>query len=531
MAAPKPQNQFVQQAGIIALSMLIARVMGFFYRLPLTGLLGDEGNAWYSMAYAVYTVILVVVASALPNTVSKLVSERMALKQYRNAHGIFQTTLTLSIITGVVAAVGLWFLARPLANLLGSPQSVAGMRALAPAFLLVGPMGAFRGYFLGMNGAFTVGASQIMEQVFNVSVSLFLAFLLFDAERLHRSVAGAAAGTGVGVVAGLLVLIAVYAVVQKQFNKRMVKDLRPPFETERSQLKILSAMLAPVVISMVLINLTTPLDLAMANSRLAATGAFSTQEIDILVGQFSVKYIVLIGLPVALAAAFSQAVIPDISASSILRNNARVRESVNTAMRLAMVIAVPAAVGLAVLADPILALLFPSFPEGGALLRWGSIAVVFMGINQILTAALQGAGRPAMPVVAAAVGLLVKIPVNYFLMGVPGINIIGAAISTILCFVIAMGMNMYFLYYTKRIWPRIGVTLVKPVVAAAIMGVASWGLHRGLGILLPARTTTVSTLVLAVAIYIAAMTVMRGLEPGDIDFLPLPGRFKRWLLY
>ncbi|MCL2203559.1 MAG: polysaccharide biosynthesis protein [Defluviitaleaceae bacterium] len=526
----KPQGTpFVRQAAIIAMSMFIGRLLGFVYRLPLTGLIGDEGNAWYTTSYAVYTVVLIIAAGALPTSVSKLVAERVALGQYRNAHGIFRTAMTFATLIGVAAGLGMWFGAGFITRVLHSPQSFYALRALAPTMLILGAIGAFRGYFLGMKSSLPVAMSQTAEQLFNVGFSLWLAFLFFDAERLHRSVAGAAAGTGIGALVGLLVLIGLYTLVQRDFNKRMVKDLSKPFESERTHLKVLFATTWPILLGLGLIQLSTPLDIGMANARLAATGAFSTEQIDILVGQFGMKFLVLTGLPVALAAAFSVAVIPEISASHSLKDRKSIRDNINTALRLAMVIAVPAAVGLAVMADPILALLFPSFPQGGILLQWGAASVVFIAINQILTGSLQGIGKVGMPLVAAFFGLLVKIPVNWFLMGVPGINVLGAVISTSVCFIVAGTLNAFFLYRTTGIVPRFFQALGKPVAAAAIMGVACIGLHRGLSVVMPQAAATILTLVLGVSTYVAAMMLIRGFREGDIALLPLPKKMLAWL--
>ncbi|MCL2364032.1 MAG: polysaccharide biosynthesis protein [Defluviitaleaceae bacterium] len=534
MTAPdtaKNQGAFVKQASIIALSMLIGRVLGFIYRLPLTGLLGDEGNAWYSMGYSVYTVVLLVTAGALIPAVSKLVSERMALGQMRNAHCMFHTALKVSTIMGFAAALMLWFGARFISNImLNSPQAFYAIRALAPAMVLLGPLGAFRGYFMGMKTAFPMAVSQVSEQIFNVGFSLFLAFLFFDAERLHRSVAGAAAGTGIGVLVGLVVLIFLYSLVQRDYQRQMVKDLSRPLETERQQAKILFAMAAPITLSMVMLALTSPLDFSMANARLAYSGVFNEFEISELVGQFGGKFILLTGLPVAMAGALSHAVTPEISASHSLQDKQAVCGSVNTALRLAMLISIPAAVGLAVMADPILALLFPSFPDGGFMLMWGAACVVFMAINQILTATLFGVGKPYMPVVAAGVGLLVKIPINHYLMAVPEINILGAVISTIVCFIVAALLNLFFLYRATGLMPRFGEAMGKPLVATTLMGVTCFVLHAVLAMIMPGRAATVFTLILGVLVYVTVLMIVRGVREEDAALLPIPKSLKRRII-
>jgi stage V sporulation protein B len=523
-------SPFVKQAAFLGMAYFVTRLLGFAYRIPLTWLWGDEGNAWYTTSYHVYAVAFIISAGALPTAVSKLVSERIALGQYRNAHGVFRTTVTFATIFGVLAAATMWFGARFIADLLNSPQSFYAIRALAPTLIILGAMGAFRGYFLGMKSSLPVALCITTDQIFHVAFSVILALVFFDAERMHRAVAGGAAGTGIGSLAGLFVLIGLYMLVQRDFKKRMVKDLEPPFETERGQLKVLVITSLPIMVGMGLYAIGTPMDLGMANARIAASGAFSVEEINILVGQFGGKFLLLTALPVALATALSVAVIPEISASNSIKDKKNVKESINTALRLAMTISIPSAVGLAVLADPILALLFPSHPGGGFMLQWGAISIAFMAVNQILTGSLQGVGKVTMPLIAAFFGLLVKLPLNWFLMAIPGINVMGAVISTVVCFIVAGGLNLFFLYKSTNIMPRFGGALGKPLAASAIMGLACFGLHRGMAVIMPNALATVITLILGMVIYIAAMLMMRGLRSDDILLLPLPRKARAWLM-
>jgi stage V sporulation protein B len=524
-------RRFINNAAAFSIAMVISRLIGFAYRLPLTSMLGDEGNAWYTTSYAVYTFMLVIAAGALPNAIAKLVSERIALGQYRNAHGIFRTAMVSSTFFGVAAAAGLWFGARFIAEtLLNSPQSLTAIRVLSPALIILGAIGTFRGYFQGMQTAMPVAVSQIVEQIFKVSFALLLARVFIEPDRLYRGVAGAAGGTVIGAVFSLLVLIGLYALVQKDFNKRKIKDLSPPYEYDRTQLKIIVLTVVPIMLGMGLFAITTPLDQGMANVRLSASGAFSVEEINVLVGQFGGKFLLLIGLPTALVMSMSMAVIPAISAPHSGKDHYGVQSIINTALRLGMLIALPSAVGLAVMADPIIALLFRSFPEGGYMLRWGAIVIVFMAFNQIFTSSLQGIGKITMPLVAAFFGLLVKLPINWFLMAIPGIHMMGAVISTVMCFAVSSGLNLYFLYKSTQTMPRFGEALGKPMAASVIMGLACWGLYKGLGVISPDSLATVLTLVLGVVIYAVALILMRGLGSADVGMMPLPEKVKRWLL-
>jgi len=506
-------TSFVRQAAILGLASLFVRLIGFAYRIPLTHRLGDAGMGFYNIAYYVYAFVIVITSGALPASVSRLVSERLAKKQYRNAHELFKTAMFYGIFIGVFVGIVMWFGADWFAMLFNSPESAYGIRALAPAVFIVAMLAVFRGYFQGMKTTMPTAVSQVVEQIFNVVFTVWLAFLFFDAARLQYSVAGGAAGTGIGALAAVGVIGFVYFLVSDKLKERVNSDMgHGLFESRGSQLKIILRCSLPIIVGMGVYSAATLIDFAMASDRLEASGVWTDDEINIFIGQFSNKFILLTTLPVSLSVALSAAVLPDITTSQVEMDINAIRAKTNMALRVSMIMSLPAAVGLSVLADPILHLLFPAFPDGGWLLTFGGVSIIFLAMVQIFTGVLQGIGRVGIPLIGAIFGTLAKIPVNYFLVVIPEINILGVVISTIVCYVVASIINLYFLWKFTGIMPDFRGALLKPLIASGAMGLVAFLSYNLAAWVAPGQVATIFALFVSVLAYFAFMVLIRGLS-------------------
>jgi len=530
------KNHFVKQAAILAAASLLVRLIGFFYRLPLTDLVGDVGNAFYLSAYYVYAFAITITSGALPAAISKLVSERVAVGRYNDAHQLFKTSFIVGALIGGVVAFFMFFGADWLTSLrfFNFPEAAYGVRALAPTIFVVALLAVFRGYFQGMNTMIPTAVSQVVEQIFNVAFSLWLAHVFFRTSRVELAAAGAAAGTGIGAVAGVIVIYGFYLLVSRRLRVRAAGnrhtfDLSGGNETREAQLRALLFTAFPIIIGMGIYQVANFIDLGMAKDRIMSSGYFTDDQVDVLVGQFTGKFLLLTTLPVALSAALSQAIIPDISSSKAIMAKAEVKSKINTAMRISMALSIPAAVGLSVLSDPILALLFPEHPAGGALLRIGSVSIIFLALVQVSTGALQGIGKVLLPAIAAFCGVVIKIPLNWTLLAIPEINILGAVISTIVCYVVAAGINLFFLYKHTGVMPDFVGAFLKPAFAAMGMGFVCFVTHHMVGLAAPDRIATVAALATGVPAYLALMWMIGGFPNQDIDAAPIPRILRRWL--
>jgi len=531
------KSSFVKQAAILATASVIVRIIGFTYRIPIINMVGDVGNALYTTAYAAYAFAIIISSGAMPAAISKLVSERVAVGRYRDAHEMFKNALVavaiLGATVGLIMALGAnWFTSLRFYNY---PGAVYAIRALAPTIFVVALLAVFRGYFQGMNTMMPTAFSQVIEQIFNAVFSIWLAHIFFRSMNVEHAAAGAAAGTGIGAVVGLLVVFGIYMLVAGDIRERAARNARNmkkgSGERREAQLKALGATALPIIVSMGIYQIATLIDLGMASYRIMAPGVFTADQVEEMVGQFTGKFILLTVLPVSLSVALSQAVIPDISSAKATMDRAAVKRKINTALRISMALSIPAAVGLSVMADPILALLFPNHPQGGWLLRYGAISVIFLALVQVSSGALQGIGKVMLPVVAAFFGVFIKIPLNWYLLAVPGINIMGAVISTIVCYVIAAIINLYFLYKYTGVLPDYVRAFIKPTFSAAGMGMACFVVYHMVGLGAPDRVATMIALLIAAPVYMILMWLIGGFLKQDIEAMPLPKAVRKWFYY
>ena len=520
---------FVKQAVILAGASLFVRLLGFFYRVPLTNLVRMEGINFYQTAYSVYMLALNLSSVYMIATVSRLVSERIALKQYRNAHMLFRSAMVFSMVLGIVGTAVLYFGAGFIIQIFSFPPEVIySIRAISPAVFVVSMLTVFRGYFMGMKTSTPTAISQVIEQIVNIAFSLWLAFLFFDAG-VQYSAAGAAGGTAISTVAALGVVGFVYLLVARAIKKRAAEDTSETKETFFVQIKAIVKTALPIVIGLTILSVSGIMDLSMANSRIYASGAFSQYEINDLIGMFVGVFILLTTLPVSLSMALSSAVIPEITSSQVTFDTDAVRQKTNQALRLSMIISIPSAVGIAVLADPIIMLLFPLAPYGGWLVRFGAVSIVFTAFVHIITGVLQGAGHVRIPVIGIFFGVLVKFPVNYFLMAIPEINILGAVISTIVCFIVAGSINTFLLHRFTGILPDLKNAFLKPSFAALGMGFVCFSSYSLLNLLTSNAIATLIAITLGMGSYVMFMVLIKGFGESDLNAFPLPARVKRWL--
>ena len=515
------QSSFVKQAAILAAATLFARFIGFLYRVPLTNLIGDEGNALYGVGFQFYLFLLVLSSAGLPSAVSKMVSERMAKGQYLSAHGVFKSAMIVAITFGAVGSLLLWVMAGHFALWFGYPGSVYAIRAIAPAVLIVAVMAVFRGYFQGMNNSVPTALSQVAEQFFNAVFKVWLAFIFI--EQIEFAAAGATFGTVIGAFIGLLTLLGIYRLLSRKIKIRMRRDTTGITEKPGAVIKEVVSTAFPIILGAAIYSIANFIDMAMVSHRMAASGAFTQCEIDTLYGQLTGKFIVLTTLPVSISTALSIAVLPSIAGSTVTHDRKAVAEKVKHAMRLSSLISIPSAVGLSVMAGPILLLLFPNYPEGAILLQAGAVSVIFLSLVQVATGALQGIGKIMVPVIAAGAGALVKIPLNYVLIAMPEINVVGAVISTVVCYFLAAVINISCLKKFTGIKIDWTGVFIKPLAAALMMGLTCFiSYYVIMAVLFDCNTiATLFSVGMGMAMYLAILVLLGGLNKGDVRRLPL----------
>lgn len=467
------------QAGILAMASMIVRVIGLLYRAPLTAIIGDEGNGYYGTAYNIYTIILMVSSYSMPSAISKLMAQKLAVGEYRNANRVFRCALTYGVLVGLVGSGLLFFGAR----FLVPNVAVCVLQVFAPTVFLFGILGSMRGYFQARGSMVQTSVSQILEQLANAVVSIAAAWLLMQTavgadptRRAQLGAMGSALGTGAGVLIALLFMAFCFRRSREGRKAEILSDATGKEEKYRTFLRDTVLVITPFMLSGVIMNLTISLNQTIYMRMLIDLKGAGEIATTTLYGIFSNKAVVISNIPISIATAVSSAIIPGISAAYARRDETGARRQVGNAIRITSILAIPSAVGLAVLARPITMLMFPqmeSLELASSLLSLLAVTVIFYSISTITNAALQSIGRMNLPLVSAGIALVVQTVVLVLLLRFTDLDVRALVLVSILYSVMIFAVNQYYLRRFLGIRQDVRRDYLQPLVCAALMGAAA----------------------------------------------------------
>lgn len=479
MADNRRSSGVLVQAGILAMASMIVRVIGLLYRAPLTAIIGDEGNGYYGTAYNIYTIILMVSSYSMPSAISKLMAQKLAVGEYRNANRVFRCALTYGVLFGLVGSGLLFFGAR----FLVPNVAVCVLQVFAPTVFLFGILGSMRGYFQARGSMVPTSVSQILEQLANAVVSIAAAWLLMQTavgadptRRAQLGAMGSALGTGAGVLIALLFMIFCFRRSKEGRKAEILSDATGKEEKYRIFLRDTVLVITPFMLSGVIMNLTTSLNQTIYMRMLIDLKGAGEIATTTLYGIFSNKAVVISNIPISIATAVSSAIIPGISAAYARRDETGARRQVGNAIRITSIIAIPSAVGLAVLARPITMLMFPqmeSLELASSLLSLLAVTVIFYSISTITNAALQSIGKMNLPLVSAGIALVVQTVVLVLLLRFTDLDVRALVLVSILYSVMIFAVNQYYLRRFLGIRQDVRRDYLQPLVCAALMGAAA----------------------------------------------------------
>ena len=479
MADNRRSSGVLVQAGILAMASMIVRVIGLLYRAPLTAIIGDEGNGYYGTAYNIYTIILMVSSYSMPSAISKLMAQKLAVGEYRNANRVFRCALTYGVLVGLVGSGLLFFGAR----FLVPDVAVCVLQVFAPTVFLFGILGSMRGYFQARGSMVQTSVSQILEQLANAVVSIAAAWLLMQTavgadptRRAQLGAMGSALGTGAGVLIALLFMVFCFRRSKEGRKAEILSDATGKEEKYRIFLRDTVLVITPFMLSGVIMNLTTSLNQTIYMRMLIDLKGAGETATTTLYGIFSNKAVVISNIPISIATAVSSAIIPGISAAYARRDETGARRQVGNAIRITSIVAIPSAVGLAVLARPITMLMFPqmeSLELASSLLSLLAVTVIFYSISTITNAALQSIGRMNLPLASAGIALVVQTVVLVILLRFTDLDVRALVLVSILYSVMIFAVNQYYLRRFLGIRQDVRRDYLQPLVCAALMGAAA----------------------------------------------------------
>lgn len=526
------KENFIKGAAILGIAGLLVKILGAIYRIPLTNLIGTEGIGYYQPAYNIYNLLLVVSLSGFPTAIAKMVSERRALNNYEGAYQVYKISRWGLFLIGLISSIFVLIFARNLVTFLGFPGSYYSMIALVPALFAVPLLSAYRGFFQGTQNMTPIALSQLIEQIFRVAVGLYLAYALVG-KGLEEAAAGATFGASAGGVAALILIVLMFFFSRETIKEEIASSNHNKIEPVWDIVKNLLYIAIPITIGASIAPLMGIMDSYIVSNRLTSIGYDSIQIADMF-GELSGTAQTLINFPQVFSTAVAMSLVPAITEAFTKNQVKRLNVTANAGVKMSLIIGLPSGIGLFMLAEPIIALLYASIgPEkhasAGALLEILAIGVIFLTLVQAFTAILQSINRQFQPVKNLAWGLVVKVILSYILIGIPSINLKGAAISTTVAYLVVALLNWKDINKTKIKIDLIKVssrTLLSSAVMAVTVGVSFKILKSVIG---RQNLATLGSIAIAGIVYAICLFATGAITKEDLELIPKGEKLKKFV--
>ncbi|MBR1496298.1 MAG: polysaccharide biosynthesis protein [Oscillospiraceae bacterium] len=530
MAEAKKQN-FMYGAAILAAGVVVMKILGAIYKIPLQNILGDTGYGYFFAAYSIYNVLLTISTAGLPVALSRMISEANTLRRPQQARRTFRIALVTLLVLGAAMSLLMFLFPTDMAILMVHQPAVSQcVFALSPAVLLVCLTSAFRGYIQGHGNMTPTTVSQVLEVLVKVIVGLALAMWM---TRRHMSLPLRSAGAIFGVSAGALAALA-YILFRylRSYRANAIAEAREGFDRPDPVGATLWQFVrvgAVITLGASVMSLISLIDTNLIERQLPHVPGIGPALANELYGCYSAMQ-TLYNLPASFVTPMTISVVPAIAAAAARRDAGEVGNITESGLRISAVVAMPMGVGLGVLSRPIVRVLYPmTNPVGPALLSALSVASIFVCIALVTNAILQASGAERLPVLSMIAGGAVKIGANLMLVGRPEINIMGAAIGTIACYAVICVMNCFFIYRRLEVKPNFARAFLRPLLSAAVMGAAAWAVYGLLSRLLrvdfapsrlPMLLAMCAAIGAAVVVYLVMVIVTSSVTMEDMKLIP-----------
>ena len=556
---------------ILAVSTIIVKLIGALYKIPLTDLFGGVGRGYFNSAYNIYTPIYAISMAGLPVAVSRLVSESVSLGRFGEARQIYKVSTKIFLITGAVGTAIMFLISYPYVRYVAGINALPSILCIAPSIFFCCAMSSYRGYYEGLRNMTPTAVSQVIEALGKLILGIGLASMVMRigvrqfeaggivfgkaAENIDiaysyiypYTAAAAILGVTIGTIAGLLYLMVLHRIKGDGITR---EDLvNSPSEAEDSEItRRIIAFAIPMVIGSLITNITNLIDTITIQARLEDAFVAAPQLIksmydyslrlsgtldaDIptyLYGNYGAALDFRNLIP-TITMSLGISALPVLSAAWAVRDKHQIKLNIESVLRVTMLIALPAGFGMAVLATPILSLMYTSHPDivpiAAPIMAVYGYATALMAVSTPVTNMLQGIGRTDIPVKAAVAGAAVKIFCNYILVGNPKFNINGAPIGSILCYIVIVAVNLFYLLRISEVRINVLSVLVKPLICAALSAASAKGTYVLCTLLLTGKLpyfelfATAFSVCAAVLVYVIALLLLKGLSKDDISMLP-----------
>ena len=530
------KKSFVRGAAILAAAVFISKVVGAVYKLPLYNMLGSAGTTTFTIIYTIYSLLLTIATAGIPIALSRLVSAAIATDRRAQAKRYYKVAMPAFILIGIVCMIVMLLFAKQMAAFMGVKEAEPGIRVLAPAVFFSCVVAVYRGYTQGFEDMTPTAVSQVIEVIFKMIFGLGVVYIFvkrgFDEA---TTTAGAIVGAVVGM--GLSVPAMMYYKKRSDNTLRLMGEPTDAPASPSDTLRELMKVSIPITASILILNVVLLINTKVIIARLQTGSGFSYEEAKDLEGVRSMA-MTLFNLPSAFIVPITTSVVPAISAALAERRPKGARRIMESALKLTNLLAMPAGVGIAALANPIFNGLYWGNNQIGVKLMFIlGFAAYFICLQLMTTAILQAAGHERLSMLTLPVGCIVQVIVVYILTGIRSISIVGASVGTTTCYVLISALNIWFMKKRIPVAPRVLRTFIKPLFCSVVMGVAAWACYGILGKLLPrlpaSRVGTLVLLVAAIAVgvvvYAVLVVFIGAISRSDLKFFPKGDKIARLL--
>ena len=540
---PIKKQTFLQGTAVLAMATVLVKLMGFLFKVPLNNIIGEDGFGYFNTAYDVYNVLLMISTTGLPVAMSRMISQAQTLGNHAQIKRIYRTSLYVFLTIGMVGSLGMLFFCRQLSVMVTTNEnSWAAIAALAPCVLLICLVSAYRGFFQGQSNMTPTSVSQIFEAVTRLVVGLGLAWLVMkltgeayvrmqgivlasgETAQDYGDITLAAGGAILGVTLGSLISV-VYLHHKFRQSNQILSLGGGTAKSTRSTMKELLSIAVPITLGSAGLQIINLFDTMIYMRRLTGALQWTEKMADSAKGVYNFCQTVF-ALPCSFIPTITIAVIPAITASLTRKDLAEAKATSESSVRTMALIAMPCAAGLFVMAEPVIRLLCSTYTEdkiqlAATMLAILGLTVIFNSLVLLLNAIMQAHGDVVTPVVNMLIGGIIKIIVNYILVGQPNLNIVGAPIGTFICYISITALDLIAMKRHISARPAIFKNIIRPGLASAIMGAATFMVYRVLSNAISSwKLACLLSLAFAVVLYAVLAVFLRCLTYEDCMLLP-----------
>lgn len=513
----KKSTSFIKGAAILMVAGVIIKIIGAFFRIPLGLILHSDGTSYYQSAYPFYVSLLVLSTAGFPAAIAKLVSARVAVNDDDGAYHIFQIAFRLMFAIGLTGMAIMLLGSQFLSRIIGNPEAVYSFQALSLALFFASMMSAYRGYFQGLQEMMPYAISQTVEQLGRVVVGLSLAYVLLGAGK-PIAAAGATFGATFGAIVGTLYLWRRF----KRQTRRLKTSGSSKKLLEMAIVKDILKLAIPITIGASVVPLLGLADAAIVMNRLLTIGY--GEQAKNMYAYLSFYAASINNLPQVVLTSIQLSLLPAVSAYVASGLKDKLNETISAGIKVSVIIGAPSAVGLFVLAEPVIRLLYPGQEDvilyAPGVLQIISIGLIFLSVFQSTTGILQGLQQQMKPALNLLIGAVVKVVLCYMLVVIPSINIKGAAISTVVAYAIAAFLNVRTLKHSVYTGPSVIALIIKPVLAAFLMGILVWMIQTYGVVIMPYKLATVFAVAVGFFAYLAILFGLKTFTEADMNLMP-----------